>query len=260
MVKKSHKRHSHKSHKHKKHYYTKKKKYNKNKKGGNGSNIINPLNLQSTPNQIYSFPAGSTSAANAAQNYLNNMSQKQTELNNILHNGGGGKKKQSKKQRGGVADIAASATGAPPGDYYSCTAQNPNFTTVAQFSSSGPDVSPLNANNSSITTNATSIAGKNNATNDCYASGTCQEVDCPAGANEVGAETASTNEVGAVAGTTSGGEVGTGANEVGAVAVTTANEVGTSEASTPTQSGGSRKKRRKGKKSKKNKSKGTKRI
>jgi hypothetical protein len=250
MVKKSHKRHSHKSHKHKKHYYTKKKKYNKNKKGGNGSNIINPLNLQSTPNQIYSFPAGSTSAANAAQNYLNNMSQKQTELNNILHNGGGGKKKQSKKQRGGVADIAASATGAPPGDYYSCTAQNPNFTTVAQFSSSGPDVSPLNANNSSITTNATSIAGKNNATNDCYASGTCQEVDCPASANEVGT---GANEVGAVAGTTSGGEVGTGANEVGAVAVTTANEVGTSEASTPTQSGGSRKKRRKGKKTKKTK-------
>ena len=246
MVKKSHKRHSHKSHKHKKHNYTKKKKsYNfKNrytKKGGNGSNIINPLNLQSTPNQIYSFPAGSTSAANAAQNYLSNMSQKQTELNNILHNGGGGKKKQSKKkskkQRGGVADIAASATGAPPGDYYSCTAQNPNFTTVAQFSSSGPDVSPLNANNSSITTNATSIAGKNNATNDCYASGTCQEVDCPAGtsAGEAVAGAASTNEVGAVASTTE------------AVA-----EV--------VQSGGSRKKRRKGKKSKKNKSKGTKRI
>ena len=238
MVKKSHKRH-----KHKKHYYTKKRKsYNKNKKGGNGSNIINPANLQSTPNQIYSFPAGSTSAANAAQNYLNTMSQKQTELNHHLHNGGGGgKKKQSKKQRGGVADIiasAATASGAPPGDYYSCTAQNPNFTTVAQFSSSGPDVSPLNANNSSITTNATSITGKNNALNDCYASGTCQEVDCPAS------------------------EAGTSASEAGEG--TSANEVGAAEAPTPTQSGGSRKKRRikkKGKKSKKSyKSKGTKRI
>jgi hypothetical protein len=238
MVKKSHKRH-----KHKKHYYTKKRKsYNKNKKGGNGSNIINPANLQSTPNQIYSFPAGSTSAANAAQNYLNTMSQKQTELNHHLHNGGGGKKKQSKKQRGGVADIiasASSASGAPPGDYYSCTAQNPNFTTVAQFSSSGPDVSPLNANNSSITTNATSIAGKNNALNDCYASGTCQEVDCPATEATAGAGEAAT-------------------------ANASASTTEAAEAPTPTQSGGSKKKRRmkkKGKKSKKSyKSKGTKRI
>ena len=250
MVKKSHKRHSHKSHKHKKHYYTKKKKsYNfKNKKGGNGGNIINPLNLQSAPNQVYSFPAGSTSAANAAQNYLSNMSQTQTELNNNLHNGGGGKKTQSKKQRGGVADItasatgasAATATGAPPGDYYSCTAQNPNFTTVAQFSSSGPDVSPLNANNSSITTNATSIAGKNNATNDCYASGTCQEVDCPASANEAEAATAS-------------------ANEVEAATASTTDAVAVAE---PTQSGGrGSKKRKKGKKSKKSRrTKKTKRI
>ena len=231
MVKKSHKRH-----KHKKHNYTKKRKsYNKNKKGGNGSNIINPANLQSTPNQVYSFPAGSTSAANAAQNYLSTMSQKQTELNHNLHNGGGGKK----KQRGGVADIISSATGAsatgagavsastasgaPPGDYYSCTAQNPNFTTVAQFSSSGPDVSPLNANNSSITTNVTSITGKNNALNDCYASGTCQEVDCPAGEAVAAADAEAAAE--------------------------------------PTQSGGrGSKKRRKGKKSRRTKSKRTKRI
>jgi len=166
------------------------------------------------------------------------MSQQQNELNHNLHNGGG-KKGNKRKQKGGIADItadsgagaSASATGAPPGDYYSCTAQNPNFTTVAQFSNSGPDVSPLNANNSSITTNATSIAGKNNALNDCYASGTCPEVDCPATEAPAAAATASAS-----------------ASEAEAPAA-------------PPQSGGSKKRRmRKGKKSRRTKSKGTKRI
>ena len=250
MVKKSHKRrsHKHKSHKHKKQDYTKKNKYNKNKQGGNGSNIINPLNLQSTPNQVYSFPAGSTSATNAAQNYLSSMSQQQNELNHNLHNGGGGKKGNKRKQKGGIADINV-GSGAGAGDYYSCEAQNPNFTTVAQFSSSGPDVSPLNANNSSITTNATSIAGKNNATNDCYASGTCQEVDCPASAGEAATANAGANEAGAAAETTT---ASASANEVGAVTGAVA------APATPPQSGGrggskKRRMKRKGKKSKKNK-------
>lgn len=153
-------------------HYTKKRKNQNRKKmyfsrGGNGGNIVNPATLQSMPNQVYSLPSGASSATDAAQKYLSNMSAQQNELNHSLHNGGGGGKKK-RKQKGGDSD------------YYSCEAPNPNITTVAQFSSSGPDVSPLNSNNSSVATNATSIAGQNNALNDCYATGTCQETDCSA--------------------------------------------------------------------------------
>jgi hypothetical protein len=52
----------------------------------------------------------------------------------------------------------------------------PKTVVVPQFPLQGPPVSPVNANSSSIGGNTTAIEGLNNATNDCYASGSCGKV------------------------------------------------------------------------------------
>ena len=49
----------------------------------------------------------------------------------------------------------------------------PKTVEVPQFPQYGPQVSPVNANSSSIVGNTTAINGLNNATNDCYATNSC---------------------------------------------------------------------------------------
>jgi hypothetical protein len=127
----------------------------------------NTLNLQAMPNQVYSFPAGCNNASSCAQSHTATMVAKQNELNNTLS---GGKKirslPSSRRRR-------KNYFGGDPTDYYSCEAQNTNIVPVVQFSNSGPNVSPLNANSGSVITNTTLISGKNNALNDCYATNSC---------------------------------------------------------------------------------------
>ena len=153
--------------------------------------------LQAIPNVLNGF-SGCSSQMDCANKYINDNSATQYAMNKSLHSGGGRSRKTSKRRglrrfmrykknkRGGddavpSADVpAAAAPDAPAQDYYSCETPDPNFTTVVQFDSYGPDVSPLNSNNSSLDTNTTSIAGRNNALNDCYATGTCPEAACTA--------------------------------------------------------------------------------
>ena len=47
--------------------------------------------------------------------------------------------------------------------------------TVPSFSNSGSDVSPINANSMSQTSNTTNLNANSQASNDCYATGTCKQ-------------------------------------------------------------------------------------
>ena len=153
--------------------------------------------LQAIHNVLNGF-SGCYSPMDCANKYINDNSSTQHYMNKNLHSGGGRSRKTKrrglrfmrykKNKRGGddAATDVPSATDAPAQDYYSCETPDPNFTTVVQFDSYGPDVSPLNSNTSSLDTNTTSIAGKNNALNDCYATGTCPEAACTAPAAQTG--------------------------------------------------------------------------
>jgi hypothetical protein len=129
---------------------------------------VNTQTLQPLPNQVYSFPPGSTTSSNSSQNYLSNMSKQQADLN-ALHSGGG-KRSSSKRSRSKRRGLHRYFRG---GDYYSYGPQDPNSVSVSQFSTTGPNVSPMTANNSSVANNVTLISGKNNALNDCYADNSC---------------------------------------------------------------------------------------
>jgi hypothetical protein len=136
-------------------------------KGGDGAK------LEAMPNQVYSFPTGCSSASDCAQSYLDDMSAKQHEQNMALK---GGKRMSRNSKR--MSSIKKNKSkhyfiGGDDGDYYPCEKQDTNWTTVSQFSSNGPEISPINANTSSIATNMTLIANKNNALNDCYATDSC---------------------------------------------------------------------------------------
>ena len=103
-------------------------------------------NLQSAQVQSYGFTPGSNSPMTSAHAYTQNMNAKQSGLNKV--GGRGYKKMKYGKMKYG-------------GDNGSVT--------VPQFPQSGPTVSPVNSNSSSIQNNTTSIATKNNAAGDHYA-------------------------------------------------------------------------------------------
>ena len=130
---------------------------------------VNTQTLQPLPNQVYSFPPGSTTSSNSSQNYLTNMSKQQADLN-ALHSGGGKKSRSKRSSRSKRRGLRRYFRG---GDYYSYGPQDPNSVSVSQFSTTGPNVSPMTANNSSVANNVTLISGKNNALNDCYADNSC---------------------------------------------------------------------------------------
>lgn len=130
---------------------------------------VNTLKLEPLANQVYSFPPGCNNASTCAQGHTDTMNTKQNDLNNVYS---GGNKKYKKKITRRFRK-SRRFFGGDSGDYYSCEDPNLNIVPIVQFSNSGPDVSPLNANNSSVTTNSTLISGKNNAMNDCYATDSC---------------------------------------------------------------------------------------
>jgi len=103
-------------------------------------------NLQSAQVQSYGFTPGSNSPMTSAHAYTQNMNAKQSGLNKV-----GGRR--YKKMKYGKMKYG--------GDNGSVT--------VPQFPQSGPNVSPVNSNSSSIQNNTTSIATKNNAAGDHYA-------------------------------------------------------------------------------------------
>ena len=99
------------------------------------------LKLQPIPYQTYGFTEGSNSPMTSALAFTQNMNAKQSQLNTV-----GGKRIKKIKYGGDNGSV-----------------------TVPQFPQSGPTLSPINSNTSSIQTNTTSIATKNDAAGDYYA-------------------------------------------------------------------------------------------
>ena len=113
-------------------------------------------NLQSAQVQSYGFTPGSNSPMTSAHAYTQNMNAKQSGLNKV----GGGRYKKMKygEMKYGKMKYGKMKYGGDNGSV-----------TVPQFPQSGPNVSPVNSNSSSIQNNTTSIATKNNAAGDHYA-------------------------------------------------------------------------------------------
>jgi hypothetical protein len=108
-------------------------------------------NLQSAQVQSYGFTPGSNSPMTSAHAYTQNMNAKQSGLNKV-----GGRRYNQMKY--GKMKYGKMKYGGDNGSV-----------TVPQFPQSGPNVSPVNSNSSSIQNNTTSIATKNNAAGDHYA-------------------------------------------------------------------------------------------
>ena len=98
---------------------------------------VNQLNLKPAPYTTYGYEHGSSPSTNAIGfiKYNNDM---QSQLNKT-HGGSGGRSR----------------------------------VTVPQFPQSGPEVSPVGADSSSVGTNTTAITGTNDAMRDCYATNSC---------------------------------------------------------------------------------------
>ena len=106
--------------------------------------------ISTTAVESYGFKNGNSARTEAA-NYQKNQDTTQQDL--ISTHGG------AKRKRGGSAEGVAPLEPAP--------------LNVPQFPQQGPDIGPQNANNTSVATNTSAVAGTVNATNDCYATKSC---------------------------------------------------------------------------------------
>jgi len=106
--------------------------------------------ISTTATQSYGYEHGSSPRSNAA-NYQASQNAQQQDL--ISTHGG------AKRKRGGSAEGLSPLEPAP--------------LNVPQFPQQGPSVGPQNANNTSVATNTSAVAGTVNATNDCYATKSC---------------------------------------------------------------------------------------
>ena len=101
--------------------------------------------ISTTPTQSYGYEHGSSPRSNAA-NFQTSQDAAQQDL--ISTHGG------AKRRRGG-------------------SASSPKTLDVPQFPQQGPPIGPQDANNTSVATNTSAVAGTVNATNDCYATKSC---------------------------------------------------------------------------------------
>lgn len=112
--------------------------------------------LKPAPVQMYGFHNGANSPQQSALKWQESQNTAQSDLNKLAK---GGKRLKSKYiRKGGSSDD---------------TTLRARTVEVPQFPPSGPSVSPVNANSSSIVGNTTAITGLNDATNDCYATNSC---------------------------------------------------------------------------------------
>ena len=130
------------------------------KRGGNGK-TTRSVKLTSTSNQTYGYEHGTSPRDNAVQ-YQNASNASQNSKNKTLGSTGGSRR----RRRGG-------------------TGCRPTKTTVTQFSTPGPAVSPIDASSTSTNANSTSLNAGVAATNDCHATNSCgpppPTKPCPSG-------------------------------------------------------------------------------
>ncbi len=130
------------------------------KRGGDGK-ATRSVKLTSTSNQTYGYEHGTSPRDNALK-YQSSQNNTQNSKNKTLGSTGGARR----KRRGG-------------------TGCRPTKTTVTQFSTPGPAVSPIDASSTSKSANSTSLNAGVAATNDCHATNSCgpppPTKPCPSG-------------------------------------------------------------------------------
>ena len=118
-------------------------------RGGDGKST-RTVKLTTTSNETYGYEHGTSPRDNAVK-YQTSQNSTQNSKNKTLGSTGGARK----RRRGGA-----------PG----C---RPTKTTVTQFSTPGPKVSPMDASSTSMSANTTSLNAGVAATNDCHATNSC---------------------------------------------------------------------------------------
>lgn len=138
------------------------------KRGGDGK-TTRSVKLTSTSNQTYGYEHGTNPRDNAVQ-YQNASNASQNSKNKTLGSTGGSRR----RRRGGSRRRRRGGTGC-----------RPTKTTVTQFSTPGPAVSPVDASSTSTNANSTSLNAGVAATNDCHATNSCgpppPTKPCPSG-------------------------------------------------------------------------------
>ncbi len=118
---------------------------------------MSTLNLQAKPYETYGFTEGSNSPMTSALAFTQNMNEKQSNLNKI----GGRRRTRGRRSTRRRRSLRGGDDGS---------------ITVPQFPQSGPNLSPINSNTSSVQTNLTSVTTKSDSRYDCYAFGNCPKV------------------------------------------------------------------------------------
>lgn len=161
---------------------TKRKRRTQRKKGGGQD--THTSTTQSIAYQQYGLPAGASSQREAALSKTNSMNANQQSM---IDAHGGRRKRKTRRGRRAVNKRSRKtkrrtrsrsrnnkrrlrrSRRMQGGD------QTGQTVTVPSFSNSGSDVSSINANSMSQTSNSTNLTANSQATNDCYATGTCSK-------------------------------------------------------------------------------------
>ena len=123
---------------------------NKRIRGGSSTTKIVKITPTVTDNQTYGYDSGGTSQRSNALAYQTSMNSSQNSLNST-HGG----TRRRRNHKGG------SGTGMS------------EKTTIPQFASTGPSVSPYDANQASQNGNQSSLTSQANSTYDCWATKRC---------------------------------------------------------------------------------------
>ena len=107
------------------------------------------MSFKSIPNEVYPIQGGDPSKASFM--HLQRMQANQAAMSRKFSGG----RSRSRRYRGGSSTIS------------------PALITIPSFPSGGTNVSPFDANSTSLTSNQALITGLSQAQNDCYATGTC---------------------------------------------------------------------------------------
>ena len=103
--------------------------------------------FEAIPNQFYPFEGGTASGSSFMR--VQRMQAEQAAMSRKFSGG------RSRRYRGGSSTIS------------------PALITIPSFPSGGTNISPFDANSTSLTSNQALITGLSQAQNDCYATGTC---------------------------------------------------------------------------------------
>jgi hypothetical protein len=132
----------------------------------------------------YALPAGASSQREAALSNTNSMNANQQSM---IDTHGGRRKRKTRRGRRAANKRSRNTKrrscfrNRKTKGRVRCTRrmqggdQTGQTVTVPSFSNSGSDVSSINANSMSQTSNSTNLTANSQSTNDCYATGTCSK-------------------------------------------------------------------------------------